>query len=308
LHAALRKVLGDQVTQKGSLVAPDRLRFDFSHFEAITPEQLKLIEKTVNDQIRANTDVHVEEMNMDAAKQKGAMALFGEKYGKEVRVLSMGDGFSVELCGGTHAKRTGDIGLLKIISEAGIAAGVRRIEAVTGQAALAWVDELDNTLKELARLFKTSRDNVVDKIQQLMDRNRGLEKELEHIKSKMASSAGDDLLTQAQDIKGIKVLAAMLEGVDPKSLRDTVDQLKNKLHTAAIVLATASDGKVSLVAGVTADAMQKIKAGELANMVASQVGGKGGGRPDMAQAGGTNPDALPAALASVPAWITQQLS
>jgi alanyl-tRNA synthetase len=307
LHAALRNVLGDHVAQKGSLVAPDRLRFDFSHFEAITPEQLKLIEKSVNDQIRINTDVHVAVMDMDAAKQQGAMALFGEKYGKEVRVLSMGDGFSVELCGGTHAKRTGDIGLFKIISEAGIAAGVRRIEAVTGQAALAWVDELDNTLKDVARLFKTSRDHVQDKIQQLMERNRGLEKELEQIKSKMASSAGDDLINQAQDINGVKVLAAMLEGVDPKSLRDMVDQLKNKLHTAAVVLATISDGKVSLVAGVTSDTMQKVKAGELANMVASQVGGKGGGRPDMAQAGGTNPDALPTALASVPTWVAEQL-
>lgn len=307
LHAALRNVLGDHVTQKGSLVAPDRLRFDFAHFEAITPEQLKLIEQSVNEQIRANTDVQVAVMDMDAAKQKGAMALFGEKYGKEVRVLTMGDGFSVELCGGTHAKRTGDIGLFKIISEAGIAAGVRRIEAVTGQAALAWVDELDGTLKDVARLFKTSRDNVQDKIQQLMERNRGLEKELEQIKSKMASSAGDDLINQAQDINGVKVLAAMLEGVDPKSLRDTVDQLKNKLHTAAVVLATVSDGKVSLVAGVTSDTMQKVKAGELANMVAQQVGGKGGGRPDMAQAGGTNPEALPAALASVPAWVAGQL-
>lgn len=307
LHAALRHVLGDHVTQKGSLVAPDRLRFDFSHFEAITAEQLSAIEKLVNDQIRANTDVHVDVMDMESAKQKGAMALFGEKYGKEVRVLSMGDGFSTELCGGTHAKRTGDIGLFRIISETGIAAGVRRIEAVTGQAAMLWVDELDNTVKELARLFKTSRDLVPEKIQQLVERNRGLEKELEQLKSKLASAAGDDLLSQAHDVQGIKVLAAMLEGVDPKSLRDTVDQLKNKLHTAAVVLATVSDGKVSLVAGVTADTTQKIKAGELANMVAMQVGGKGGGRPDMAQAGGTNPDGLAAALASVPAWVTQQL-
>ena len=307
LHAALRKVLGEHVAQKGSLVQPDRLRFDFSHFEPVTTEQLLEIEKLVNDEIRKNADVETRVTDYDTAVASGAMALFGEKYGDNVRVLRIGD-FSTELCGGTHVERAGDIGLFKILSETGIASGVRRIEAVTGARAIDYIETLEQHLNRLASLLKGSQDDVENRVVQLLDKNRKLEKELEQIKGKMASSAGSELAGSAVDIKGIKVLAALLDGVDPKSLRDTVDQLKNKLGTAVIVLATVQDGKVSLVAGVTKDTMGQIKAGDLVNMVATQVGGKGGGRPDMAQAGGNNPDALPTALQAVPDWVQQQIS
>jgi len=306
LHAALRQILGEHVAQKGSLVNAQRLRFDFSHFEPITSEQLRNIENLVNHHIRLNHEVVTQLMDQDAAKASGAMALFGEKYDDEVRVLSMSD-FSVELCGGTHVKRTGDIGVLKIVSESGIAAGVRRIEAVTGQYALNWLDEGEQRLQDIAGLVKGARDSVSDKVSQVIAKNRELEKELDQLKSKMASSQGSDLASQAQEIAGIHILAARLDGVDPKSLRDTVDQLKNKLGSAAIVLATVKDDKVSLIAGVTKDATAKIKAGELVNQVAQQVGGKGGGRPDMAQAGGSQPENLDSALASVYDWAKTQL-
>ncbi len=306
LHAALRRVLGEHVTQKGSLVEADRLRFDFSHFEPISQQQLRDIENLVNEQIRQNRPVETRVMSPDEAMAAGALALFGEKYGDQVRVLRMGD-FSMELCGGTHVKRTGDIGLFKIVSEGGVAAGVRRIEAVTGQRALEWVDRNEARLEQVAELVKGSRENLNDKVRQLVERNRSLEKELEQLKAKLASSQGSDLASQAQEINGLKVLAARLEGADPKSLRDTVDQLKNKLGSSAVVLATVSGDKVSLVAGVSKDSTDRLKAGELVNMVARQVGGKGGGRPDMAQAGGTQPESLESALASVPDWVRAQL-
>jgi alanyl-tRNA synthetase len=307
LHAALRKILGDHVAQKGSLVNAERLRFDFSHFEPVTPEQLKEIENLVNQHIRLNHEVETKLMDQEAAKASGAMALFGEKYDEEVRVLSMSD-FSVELCGGTHVKRTGDIGVFKIISESGIAAGVRRIEAVTGQHALDYLEQGEQYLQDIAGQVKGARDSVKDKVRQVVAKNRELEKELEQLKAKLASSQGSDLASQAEEIAGIKILAARLDGVDPKSLRDTVDQLKNKLASAAVVLATVKGDKVSLVAGVTKDATDKIKAGDLVNQVAQQVGGKGGGRPDMAQAGGSQPENLDSALASVNDWAKTQLS
>ncbi|MFO7604024.1 MAG: alanine--tRNA ligase [Gammaproteobacteria bacterium] len=306
LHAALRQVLGEHVSQKGSLVAPERLRFDFAHFEPISREQLNRIESLVNEQIRANHVVETTLMDYQAAVDSGAMALFGEKYSDKVRVLRMGD-FSVELCGGTHVARTGDIGAFKITAETGIASGVRRIEAVTGQNAVAWMEAVEADLQRLATLLKSSQEQVVDKVGQLLERQRQLEKELEQLKGKLASSQGSDLAGQALDLNGTKVLAAHLEGADPKSLRDTLDQLKNKLGTAAIVLATVKGDKVSLVAGVTADRTDKVKAGELVNMVAQQVGGKGGGRADMAQAGGNEPAALAAALASVRDWVHARL-
>ena len=306
MHAALRKVLGEHVTQKGSLVQADRLRFDFAHFEPIKPEQLKQIEELVNEHIRLNHPVETKLMAQDEAIKSGAMALFGEKYGDVVRVLRMGD-FSTELCGGTHVSRTGDIGLFKITQETGTAAGVRRIEAVTGRGALRYIEQEERQLNEVAQLTKGKRDDVSERVKQLIERNRQLEKELEQLKGKLASSAGSDLASQAQEINGIKVLAAKLDGADVKALRDTLDQLKNKLGSAAIVLAAVEDGKISLVAGVTKEQTKQIKAGELVNAVALQVGGKGGGRPDMAQAGGTNPAALDAALASVPDWVRNQL-
>ena len=306
LHAALRKILGSHVSQKGSLVDPQRLRFDFSHFEPVTAEQLTAIEALVNEQIRANYPVETRLMHYDDAIKSGAMALFGEKYGDEVRVLTMGD-FSVELCGGTHVRRTGDIGLLKIVSETGIAAGVRRIEAVAGQLALDIVAGNDQQLQQIAALLKGGRDDVVQRVRQLLERSRELEKALDQVKAKLASSAGSDLAGQASDINGVRLLAARLDGADPKSLRDTLDQLKNKLGTAVIVLATVAAGKVSLVAGVTKDVTDRVKAGELVNHVAAQVGGKGGGRPDMAQAGGDDPSKLDSALASVTEWVTAKL-
>ena len=302
LHAALRRLLGEHVTQKGSLVDAERMRFDFSHLEGVTVEQLVAIEGLVNEQIRANLPVETRLMGFDEASEVGAMALFGEKYGDEVRVLSMGD-FSVELCGGTHVDRTGDIGLMRIISEGGIASGVRRIEAVTGAQALQRLHDDDRRLQQVAALLKGGRDDVAERTQQMVERNRQLEKELEQLKGKLASSAGSDLATQAEDVNGVKVLAAKLEGTDAKALRDIVDQLKQKLGSAAIVLATVSGDKVSLAAGVTKDAMATIKAGDLVNHVAKQVGGKGGGRPDMAMAGGNDPAALEGALASVLEWV-----
>ena len=307
LHAALRQILGEHVNQKGSLVDPDRLRFDFSHFEPIKPEQLRHIERLVNERIRANDVVETKVMAVDEAMAEGAMALFGEKYGDQVRVLKMGD-FSIELCGGTHVERCGDIGLFKIVIETGIAAGVRRIEAVTGEAALAWTEESEDRLLRAAAVVKSSRDDVDVKVKQLFERQRQLEKELEQLKAKMASSQGSSLVDQAQEVNGVRVLAAKLEGADVKTLRDTVDQLKNKLGSAIVVLAVAKDGKVNITAGVTKDTTSKVKAGELVNMVAQQVGGKGGGRPDMAQAGGTQAEHLDTALASVLPWVNERLS
>ena len=306
LHAALRAVLGDHVQQKGSLVDPERLRFDFAHYEPVTPDQLAKIEHLVNEQIRVNAVAETRVMSMDDAVQSGAMALFGEKYGDEVRVLSIGD-FSVELCGGTHVRHAGDIGLLKITAESGIASGVRRIEAVTGEAALQWLDDSEAHLQRIAELVKGSRDDVADKVAQLQEKNRSLEKELQQLKGKLASSQGSDLAAQAVDINGIKVLAARMEGADTKVLRETLDQLKNKLGSAAVVLGAVDGNKVTLVAGVTRDQTGTIKAGDLVNQVATQVGGKGGGRPDMAQAGGNQPEHLDAALESVPGWVQQQI-
>ena len=307
LHAALRQVLGEHVTQKGSLVEPNRLRFDFTHFEPLSAEQIAEIEQLVNRQVRANYDVETRIMDQQAAIEAGAMALFGEKYGDRVRVLRMGD-FSTELCGGTHVKRVGDIGFMKIISESGVASGVRRIEAVAGQKALDWVVDAESVLQQVAQLVKGGRDNVVDKVQQLQSRTRALEKELDKLKSQLAQSAGTDVADQAVQVDGIQVLSARIEGGDAKSLRDMLDQLKNKLGSSAVVLAAVNEGKVSLVAGVSKDQTSRIKAGELVNAVAVQVGGKGGGRPDMAQAGGNDPAALDAALQSVPDWIRSKLA
>ena len=306
LHAALRQVLGDHVQQKGSLVEPDRLRFDFSHFEPVTDEELSAIESLVNEQIRANEKVQTRIMPIDQAKEVGAMALFGEKYADEVRVLSIGK-FSIELCGGTHVSRAGDIGLFKVVSETGIASGVRRIEAVTGQDALRYVADTEKNLQAIAKLVRGGCEDASNKVSQLLDKQRKLEKELDALKAKLASTQGSDLAAQAIEMDGIKVLAARLEGADPKTLRDTVDQLKNKLGAAAVVLGLVNNGKVSLVAGVTKAETQLIKAGDLVNQVAQQVGGKGGGRPDMAQAGGNQPEHLDQALASVEGWVREQL-
>ncbi len=306
LHAALRNILGDHVQQKGSLVDPERLRFDFSHFEPVSTEQLREIERLVNEKIRGNEPVETRIMSLEDARESGAMALFGEKYDEHVRVLRMGD-FSIELCGGIHAKAVGDIGLFKIVSESGIASGVRRIEGLVGERAIDWVEADEERLRRIAELVKSGREDLDTKVAQLVERNRKLEKELEQLKSKLASSAGSDLASSAVDLSGVKLLAANLDGADPKSLRDTMDHLKNKLGSAVIVLATVSGGKVSLVAGVTKDQTGKVKAGDLVKMVAEQVGGKGGGRPDMAQAGGSQPDALPQALESVLPWVEQRL-
>ncbi|MBI6567395.1 alanine--tRNA ligase [Pseudomonas synxantha] len=297
LHAALRQVLGEHVQQKGSLVDSQRLRFDFSHFEAIKPEQIKALEDIVNAEIRKNTAVQTEETDIETAKAKGAMALFGEKYGDSVRVLSMGGDFSVELCGGIHANRTGDIALLKIVSEGGVASGVRRIEAVTGAAALAYLNAAEEQLKEAATLVKGSRDNLIDKLSAVLERNRALEKQLEQLQAKAASAAGDDLSASAVDVKDVKVLAARLDGQDGKALLALVDQLKNKLGRAVILLGSVHEDKVVLVAGVTKDLTGQLKAGDLMKQAAAAVGGKGGGRPDMAQGGGVDAAALDVALA-----------
>jgi alanyl-tRNA synthetase len=307
MHAALRIVLGEHVTQKGSLVDTDRLRFDFSHSSPLTEAELKQIEERVNFQILANASVEKEIMPIADAQKKGALALFGEKYGDEVRVVSMGGEYSVEFCGGCHVNRTGDIGLFKITSETGISAGVRRVEAVTGMGALALVAKQEQTLKQLMEITKSPADELVDKVQALAASNRSLEKQTERLKAKLAASAGDDLSSQAVEINGIKLLIAKVDGFNPKSLRDTVDQLKNKLGSSIILLASTADGKVSLVAGVSKDLTDRVKAGELANMVAEQVGGKGGGRPDMAMAGGTDVNAVPAALDSVQPWLEGKL-
>jgi alanyl-tRNA synthetase len=300
-------VLGPHVQQKGSLVAPDRLRFDFAHFEPVTREEQREIERLVNAQIRENDMVETRIMSLDDAKASGAMALFGEKYSEQVRVLRMGD-FSTELCGGTHVRAVGDIGFFKIVAEAGIASGVRRIEAVTGANAIAWVEREDERLQNLAGILKAGRDDVEDKVAQLLERSRRLEKELEQLKAKLASAAGSDLAAGAVEVGGVKVLAARLDNVDPKALRETLDQLKSKLGRAVVVLGAVSGDKVSLVAGVTPDCTDRMKAGELVNLVAQRVGGKGGGRADMAQAGGTDPAALPEALALVEPWVRERIS
>ncbi len=306
MHAALREILGTHVAQKGSLVDPDRLRFDFSHFEPISREQLQAIEQRVNEEIRRNHPVETNLMDLEQAKASGAMALFGEKYADEVRVLRMGD-FSTELCGGTHVNAVGDIGLFKIIAESGIAAGVRRIEAVTGQRAIEWMEADEERVQRVAEMIKSGREEIEDKLSQILERNRKLEKELEQLKAKLANAAGSDLAGSAVAVGEVKVLAAHLEGADPKSLRDTMDQLKNKLGSAVILLAAVAGGKVSLVAGVTKDLTGQLKAGDLVKLAAEQVGGKGGGRPDMAMAGGSEPDALPQALALVEPWVKQRL-
>jgi len=306
LHAALRQVLGKHVTQKGSLVNAERLRFDFTHPEPVTHTQLEEIERLVNAQIRANDEVGTRIMPIKEAMAAGAMALFGEKYGDEVRVVGMGN-FSTELCGGTHVRRTGDIGLLKIVSEGGVAAGVRRIEAVTGGGAFAFVRATEERLGAIAELVRATRDEAPRKVEQLMVRLKGMEKEIESLRQKLASGQGGDLSSQARDVKGAKVLAVRVEGADVKTLRDTLDKLKDKLKSAAIVLAAVQDGKVVLVAGVTKDLTSKVPAGELVNQVATRVGGKGGGRPDMAQAGGTDPSGLDAALDQVFGWVESRL-
>ena len=307
LHAALRQVLGDHVQQKGSLVDSQRLRFDFSHFEAVKPEQLKALEDIVNREVRKNSEVQTEETDIETAKRKGAMALFGEKYGDSVRVLSMGGDFSVELCGGIHAKRTGDISLFKIISEGGVASGVRRIEAITGAAALAYLNAAEEQVKEAAQLVKGNRDNLIDKLAAVLERNRQLEKQLEQLQAKAASAAGDDLSNAAVEVKGAKVLAARLDGQDGKALLALVDQLKNKLGHAVILLGSEHEGKVVLVAGVTKDLSGQLKAGDLMKQAAAAVGGKGGGRPDMAQGGGVDVAALDSALALAVPFAEQRL-
>ena len=307
MHAALRNTLGEHVTQKGSLVDATRLRFDFSHSAPVSADELAKIEAAVNAEILANTQVAKEVMALEAAQQRGAMALFGEKYGDEVRVVSMGGKFSVEFCGGTHVERTGDIGLFKILSESGISSGVRRIEAVTGQGALALVAREEETLKQLCEVVKANQDDLLDRVKQMNAANKALEKELDQLKAKMASSAGSDLAARAKEVGGIKLLACAVDDFDPKALRETVDQLKNKLGTAVVLLISTAGGKVSIVAGVSKDLTDRIKAGELANMVATQVGGKGGGRPDMAMAGGSDVEAVPAAVASVEEWVANKL-
>jgi alanyl-tRNA synthetase len=305
LHAALRYVLGDSVQQKGSLVAADRLRFDFSHYQSLTPEELFSVERLINEKIRDNYAVQTEVMDMASAKQSGAMALFGEKYADDVRVLSMGD-FSKELCGGTHVEATGEIGLFKIISESGIATGVRRIEAVTGEAAIVWVRDTEQHLQQIQQMLKANRDNLLSKLQQQQQQVRSLEKQLMQLQAKVASRSGDELSSKAFTVQGVQVLAEQLEGADSKVLRDTLDQLKNKLQSAIIVLASVQADKVLLIAGVTKDLTSRFKAGELVNSIATQVGGRGGGRADMAQAGGTQPEHLPQALASVKSWIAER--
>jgi alanyl-tRNA synthetase len=304
MHKALREVLGGHVQQKGSLVDPDKTRFDFSHNAPLTSEEIARVEQIVNAEILQNHPTQAQHMSMDDAIKHGAMALFGEKYGDTVRVLDIGS--SKELCGGVHVTRTGDIGLFKIVGEGGVAAGIRRVEAVTGLGALAWVQATNRKLQDAAAALKTGPDELPSRIAQVQDQVKVLEKEVAALKSKLASGQGDELAGQAVDVNGIKVLAATMDGADVTSLRETMDKLKDKLKTAAIVLASVADGKVSLIAGVTPDTTGKVKAGELVNFVAKQVGGKGGGRPDMAQAGGTDPAALPQALAGVAGWVGER--
>ncbi|EPS5870790.1 alanine--tRNA ligase [Cronobacter sakazakii] len=306
MHAALRQVLGTHVAQKGSLVNDKGLRFDFSHFEAMKPEEIRKVEDLVNAQIRRNLPIETNVMDLEAAKAKGAMALFGEKYEDRVRVLSMGD-FSTELCGGIHASRTGDIGLFRIVSESGTAAGVRRIEAVTGEGALSLVHAQNDRLNELSHLLKSDSQTLNDKVRAMVERTRQLEKELQQLKEQQAAQESANLSSKAVDINGVKLLVSELAGVEPKMLRTMVDDLKNQLGSSVIVLATVAEGKVSLIAGVSKDVTDRVKAGELVGMIAQQVGGKGGGRPDMAQAGGSDAAALPAALGSVESWVTAKL-
>ncbi|EJX2845720.1 alanine--tRNA ligase [Salmonella enterica] len=306
MHAALRQVLGTHVAQKGSLVSDKVLRFDFSHNEAMKPSEIRQVEDLVNAQIRRNLPIETNIMDLEAAKAKGAMALFGEKYDERVRVLSMGD-FSTELCGGTHASRTGDIGLFRIISESGTAAGIRRIEAVTGEGAMATVHTQSDRLNDIAHLLKGDSQNLGDKVRAVLERTRQLEKELQQLKDQAAAQESANLSSKAVDLNGVKLLVSELAGIEPKMLRTMVDDLKNQLGSTVIVLATVVEGKVSLIAGVSKDVTDRVKAGELIGMVAQQVGGKGGGRPDMAQAGGTDAAALPAALASVQGWVSAKL-
>jgi alanyl-tRNA synthetase len=301
----LREVLGSHVQQKGSLVDADKTRFDFTHNAAITDAEIREIEKRVNAEILANAATQARVMDIESAQATGAMMLFGEKYGETVRVLDIGT--SRELCGGTHVSRTGDIGLFKIVSEGGVAAGIRRVEAVTGANALAYLQALEASIGHIAGALKVTPDEASARVNAVLDQVRALEKEMSALKGKLASAQGDELLSQAVDVNGIKVLAATLEGADAKVLRETMDKLKDKLKTAAIVLAAVEGGKVQLAAGVTADSIAKVKAGELVNFVAQQVGGKGGGKPDMAMAGGTDAAALPKALASVQTWIAEKL-
>jgi alanyl-tRNA synthetase len=305
MHKALREVLGSHVQQKGSLVDPDKTRFDFTHNAPMSAAEIKQIEDLVNAEILFNAQASAKVMSLDDAQKTGAMMLFGEKYGETVRVLEIGS--SKELCGGTHVQRTGDIGVFKILAESGVAAGIRRVEAIAGDRALAYLQKLDTQVNQLAVSLKASPADLQQRITQLQEHARSLEKELERLGSKLAASQGDDLMSQAIEVKGVKVLAAQLEGADAKVLRETLDQLKNKLKSATIVLASVQDGKVQLAAGVTADAITKVKAGDLVNFVAQQVGGKGGGKPDMAMAGGTDPKGLASALQSVQAWVTERL-
>ena len=305
MHKALREVLGSHVQQKGSLVTPERTRFDFAHNAPLTDEQIRRIEALVNAEVLSNAATQARVMDIESAQKTGAMMLFGEKYGETVRVLDIGS--SRELCGGTHVKATGDIGLFKVVAESGVAAGVRRIEAVTGENALAYLQSLESTVAQAAQLLKAPADQLQGRIGQVLDQVRALEKEMAALKGKLASAQGDELIGQAVDVRGIKVLAAQLPGADAKVLRDTLDKLKDKLKTAAIVLAAVDGDKVQIAAGVTADSTSKVKAGELVNFVAQQVGGKGGGKPDMAMAGGTQPAALPQALAGVRDWVAGKL-
>jgi alanyl-tRNA synthetase len=306
LHAALRKVLGEHVTQKGSLVAPDRLRFDFSHYEAVSRDQLHQIEEMVNDEIRNNTEAETRHMRYDDAVASGAIALFGEKYEDEVRVLRLGD-FSVELCGGTHVNRSGDIGVFKIVSEGGVASGVRRIEALTGKAALHWIDANQHSLDAVAALLRSQRDQVTAKVEQLIRRGKELERELASTRQKLLTGAQSTTTEKVVEIDGIKVVSLRMDGADAKTLRDAVDRFKDTLQNAVIVLGSVDDGKVLLAAGVTRNNVGRIQAGDVIRPVAELVGGKGGGRPDFAQAGGSNPEALDAALASVEAWVAEHL-
>ncbi len=307
LHAALRAVLGDHVNQRGSLVSADRLRFDFSHFEGVTAEELQAIERLCNEEILKNTPISTEVMSVDAAKERGAMALFGEKYSESVRVLTMGDGFSMELCGGTHALRTGDLGLLRVLSEQGIASGVRRIEAVVGEQALSAVAETDAFANAVSAVLKTDRGAALARLEQIIDHNRRLEKEVSALNTKLVSGESLDTADAVFEVQGIPVLVNLIDGADPKSLPDALDQLKNKLGRGVVVLATAQAGKIALVVGVTKDLVGQVHAGELVNHIALQVGGKGGGRPDMARAGGSDVEALPAALASVEGYLAARL-
>ena len=307
VHAALRAVLGEHVEQKGSLVAPDRLRFDFSHYEPVSREEIRRIESMVSSWILGNDEARTEIMPLDEAKRSGAVALFGEKYDDPVRVLSFG-GYSVELCGGTHVSRSGDVGLFKIVSEGGIAAGVRRIVALTGEEALAWVHSMEDRIGRISEAMKADAETVADRVEAMLARNRDLERDLDRLKVRVAASHGDDLAAQAVDVDGLKVLAAKIDGADPKALRETVDRLKHKLGSAAVVLAAVNGGKVALVAGVTKDCVDRIEAGLLVNHVARQVGGRGGGRPELAQAGGNDPARVEQAIRSVPGWVREQLA